>query len=408
MNCSLSNRALRIWGSRVRVPPWLRILTQGTLTYQLNENDDDALQLVDDADVALAKKHGSEPLKITSTEVDTRNVFDHASAELAKHGLDAPSTELKKLLDVLQFRPRRLVKCGLAPPKALKNTLKGDEAEEPEDVYVVEMAEALAIEDEPKPETTGLAALQKTANEAAAALDKEADATLDDAALAAKLQAEEYGNHDVILEAVTGRGIKLDSNTLHSLLRILYCRPARSVQLGLVEDIKAARQAFKLGGKACANEWFRNKGCHGKGGKDRRVPLPDLPVLEIQFLHPQPQRLHQPQPRAVHQARDQPRRAAELRQHRAHLAPRHHHRHMARAPRPRHPRQVTELAPQHLPVQEQQRRQSLVLRRGRHRLVHRQVSQESLDLGLAHRVRVALAVEQDEAANPVNISLLRA
>merc|ERR1719460_3071303 len=224
------------------------------------------LQLVDDADVALAKKHGSEPLKITSTEVDTRNVFDHASAELAKHGLDAPATELKKLLDVLQFAPRRLVKCGLAPPKALKNTLKGDEAEEPEDAYVVEMAEALAIEDEPKPETTGLAALQKTANEAAAALDKE-DATLDDAALAAKLQAEEYGNHDVVLEAVTGRGIKLDSNTLHSLLRILYCRPARFVQLGLVEDIKAARQAFKLGGKACANEWFRNKGCHGKGGK---------------------------------------------------------------------------------------------------------------------------------------------
>ena len=252
---------------RVRVPPWLRILTQGTLTYQLNEQDEDMLQLVDDADVALAKKHGSEPLKITSTEVDTRNVFDHASAELAKHGLDAPSTELKKLLDVLQFAPRRLVKCGLAPPKALKNTLKGDEAEEPEDVYVVEMAEALAIEDEPKPVTSGLAALQKTANEAAAALDKEADATLDDAALAAKLQAEEYGNHDVVLEAVTGRGIKLDSNTLHALLRMLHCRPARFVRLGLVEDIKAARQAFKLGGKACANEWFRNKGCHGKGGK---------------------------------------------------------------------------------------------------------------------------------------------
>merc|ERR1719159_2048815 len=145
--------------------------------------------------------------------------------------------------------------------------MKGDEAEEPEDVYVVEMAEALAIEDEPKPETTGLAALQKTANEAAAALDKEADATLDDAALAAKLQAEEYGNHDVVLEAVNARGVKLDSNTLHALLRMLHCRPARFVRLGLVEDVKAARQAYKLGGKACANEWFRNKGCHGRGGK---------------------------------------------------------------------------------------------------------------------------------------------
>merc|ERR1719464_541594 len=150
-------------------------------------------------------KHGSEPLKITSTEVDSRNVFDHASAELAKHGLDAPSTELKKLLDVLEFKPRRLVKCGLAPPKALKCTAKGDEAEEPEDVLVVE---ALSIE------------------------DKEPDA-----------------------------------NTLHALLRMLHCRPARFVKLGLVEDVKAARQAYKLGGRACAKEWFRNKGGHGKGGK---------------------------------------------------------------------------------------------------------------------------------------------
>merc|ERR1719464_1835239 len=175
-------------------------------------------------------KHGSEPLKITSTEVDSRNVFDHASAELAKHGLDAPPTELKKLLDVLQFKPRRLVKCGLAPPKALKCTAKGDEAEEPEDVLVVE---ALSIE------------------------DKEADATLDDAALAAKLQAEEYGTHDVVLEAVTGKGVKLDSNTLHALLRMLHCRPARFVKLGLVEDVK--------GGKGWGRGLHGRGRCHGRG-----------------------------------------------------------------------------------------------------------------------------------------------
>merc|ERR1719441_61574 len=50
--------------------------SQGTLTYQLNEQDEDALQLLDDADLALAKKHGSEPLKIASAEVDARDVFD--------------------------------------------------------------------------------------------------------------------------------------------------------------------------------------------------------------------------------------------------------------------------------------------------------------------------------------------
>merc|ERR1719439_560839 len=48
---------------------------------------------------------------------------------------------------------------------------------------------------------------------------------------------------------------------------MLHCRPARFVKLGLVEDVKAARQAYKLGGRACAKEWFRNKGGHGKGGK---------------------------------------------------------------------------------------------------------------------------------------------
>ena len=52
--------------------------------------------------------------------------------------------------------------------------------------------------------------------------DKEADATLDDAALAAKLQAEEYGTHDVVLR--DSQGIKLDANTLHAL-RMLH--PAR-------------------------------------------------------------------------------------------------------------------------------------------------------------------------------------
>ena len=238
---------------RVRVPPWLPVafITQGTLTYQLNEQDVTHLQLINDADLALAKKHGSEPLKITSTEVDLQeNVFDHASAELAKHGLDAPSTELKKLLDVLQFKPRRLVKCGLAPP--LKCTAKGDEAEEPEDVLVVE---ALSIE------------------------DKEADATLDDAALAAKLQAEEYGTHDVVLEAVTAKGMKLDANTLHALLRMLHCRPARFVKLGLVEDVKAARQAYKLGGRACAGvvpqQGRPRQGRQGLGPRAPRArPLP--------------------------------------------------------------------------------------------------------------------------------------
>lgn len=237
----------------------------GALTYHLNEGDADELQLVNDADLALAKKFGTEPLKITSATVDEKSVFEHASQELAKHGLDAPPTELKKLLDVLQFKPRRLVKCGLAPPKALKFTPAGDEEEDVEDIQLVE---ALSLEDTEADAAKACCNKEKAdksccnkGHDHKFFYHKEEDT---DAALAAKLQAEEYGQADVVLEAVTAQGVRLDGKCLHALLRMLHCRPARFVKLGLVDDVKAARQAYKSGGKACAKEWFRNKG--GKGG----------------------------------------------------------------------------------------------------------------------------------------------
>ena len=183
---------------------------KGALKYHLNEGDADELQLVNDADLALAKKFGTEPLKITSATVDEKSVFEHAAAELAKHGLDAPPTELKKLLDVLQFKPRRLVKCGLAPPKALKFTPAGDEEEDVEDIQLVE---ALSLEDT---EADAAKACCNKGHDHKFFYHKEEDT---DAALAAKLQAEEYGQADFVLEAVTAQGVQLDGKCLHALLR---------------------------------------------------------------------------------------------------------------------------------------------------------------------------------------------
>jgi hypothetical protein len=62
---------------------------------------------------------------------------------------------------------------------------------------------------------------------------------------------------------------------------------------------------------------------------------------------------------------------------------------------------------QHLVIEEEQRVQRLVLRRGRHAPAHSQIGEKCLDLRPAHLPRMPLAVEDDEAANPPEVSLLR-
>src|SRR5690606_25950204 len=58
-------------------------------------------------------------------------------------------------------------------------------------------------------------------------------------------------------------------------------------------------------------------------------------------------------------------------------------------------------------VQEQQRRQRLVLRPGRHVALGRKQGQERLDLPLPDLPRVALAIDQDETPDPAHVRLLR-
>jgi hypothetical protein len=62
---------------------------------------------------------------------------------------------------------------------------------------------------------------------------------------------------------------------------------------------------------------------------------------------------------------------------------------------------------EHVPVQEQEGAEGLVLGRGGHVLIDSQMGQKSLDLGSAHVGGMALVMEQDIACDPADVGLLR-
>lgn len=142
------------------------------------------------------------------------------------------------------------------------------------------------------------------------------------------------------------------------------------------------------------------------------VPLPaahgDLPARQIHVLHPQAQALHQPEPRAVEQRRHQERHTVQHAQDARHLLGREHHREPVPSLRADRMLRQCQRPPQHVPVQEEQRGQRLVLRRRRHPRAHGERGQESLDLGFPQLRRMAATVEDDEAPDPAHVGLLRA
>ena len=62
---------------------------------------------------------------------------------------------------------------------------------------------------------------------------------------------------------------------------------------------------------------------------------------------------------------------------------------------------------EHLFVEEKERAQRLVLRRGGDLSIPRQVRKEIAHFGLRHLTRMPFAMVQNESANPIRISLLR-
>ena len=106
--------------------------------------------------------------------------------------------------------------------------------------------------------------------------------------------------------------------------------------------------------------------------------------------------------------RHDPANPVEARHDRPHLFARENHgkfRGLLRAHDVLHP---AKFLPKNLLVEKQNRAQGLILRRRRHVAGHGKMREERLNLDLAHFARVPLAVEDDEAANPVGVSLLGA
>jgi hypothetical protein len=68
--------------------------------------------------------------------------------------------------------------------------------------------------------------------------------------------------------------------------------------------------------------------------------------------------------------------------------------------------EVSDLAVQHMAVEEKQRAERLVLRRSADFLLHRQMGQVGVDLGFGHLRRVAKVVEIDKPLDPMAIGLL--
>ena len=133
----------------------------------------------------------------------------------------------------------------------------------------------------------------------------------------------------------------------------------------------------------------------------------DLAARELDVLHAQPHRLHDAQSGAVEQRADQPMDALQACQDARHLLARQDHRQTRRHPGLLDAVEPRELDAEHLLVEEQQRALGLVLGRCGNPVAHRQRGQERLDFRRAESGRVALAMENDEASNPVAIRLLR-
>jgi hypothetical protein len=89
----------------------------------------------------------------------------------------------------------------------------------------------------------------------------------------------------------------------------------------------------------------------------------NLAVRKIDILHPQLQTLSKTQPGAVQQARHQPLRPFEIHEHPLNLVLRQHHRQAKRAFRAHQIVEPGKIALEHAPVQKQDRRERLILRR---------------------------------------------
>jgi len=131
----------------------------------------------------------------------------------------------------------------------------------------------------------------------------------------------------------------------------------------------------------------------------------DLPVREVQILHPQRQAFLQPQSTTVKDVGDQPVLPFKVGEDGPDLNLRQHHGQVTRRLGADHAVEPGQFQLQNLLIEEQQGGERLVLRCRRNVAVDGQVGKEGLDIAGAHVEGVTLAIEQDKSANPVQILL---
>jgi len=132
----------------------------------------------------------------------------------------------------------------------------------------------------------------------------------------------------------------------------------------------------------------------------------DLVAHELDVFHAQAHGFHDAHPGAVQERADERMHARQPGEDPSDLLAGQHNWQSRRRLRAFDAIEPRKLDPKDLLVQEQERGLGLVLGRGRNVLVHRQRGQESLDVGGPELGRVPLAMEQDEAFNPLAICLL--
>ena len=138
------------------------------------------------------------------------------------------------------------------------------------------------------------------------------------------------------------------------------------------------------------------------------LPIADheFATLQIEILGSQPHRLHQPETGPVHQPSCQTGDPLEPRQQLHHLGACQHHRQRPGLLRSDDRAEIPDLLIQNSLVEKRNRVQGLILGRGSHVSIDRQMTQKSLDFRLPHLPRMPPARKSNEAADPMDVRLL--
>lgn len=233
---------------------------RGVLTYTL-PHDDDKILLRSDQDILLAAKLRSwadQPIKICSEEAEEQeeeqtgddglDAFEQSEKTLALYGLAVPAQEIRTMFSALDMGPRRLIRCNLAHPRSLKrsNDKKQEDKDEiSEDDENWEEVSSLKISDKPEEE------------EEVIIIQEAVSMSEDNTDKAGVVTADVTTTDDAVVTALRLKGVTLEASTIHALLRLLHVQPKKFVKLGLIKDLKVAREAYKTGGKTAAHVMFK-------------------------------------------------------------------------------------------------------------------------------------------------------